>query len=164
LKRALAFQERAAPTAVPEIRRLASLRERNGQSKEAVELYEKVLKLRGGDIIALNNAAVLYAEELKRPDRAVELAKKANSLKPFTPAIEDTLGTALLRRGRKADLQEALVLLRRASQKLDDPSVRYHYAEALLLTGQEVQARPILLQLSQDQNFEKREAAKKLLE
>jgi tetratricopeptide (TPR) repeat protein len=77
--------------------RLAAHHARNGKPTEAARHYEELLGLAGDDFIALNNAAMLYADELEQPERAIELAERARKLAPRHPAVADTLGWALLR-------------------------------------------------------------------
>lgn len=113
---------------------LAIIRERQKEYVKASEAYEKLLALSPKFVPALNNLAYLCAEHLEQFDKAYELARKARSLDPASPAIADTLGWALFKRG---DYQQALVLLQEGADKNTDSSeIRYHLGMAHYMMGQ----------------------------
>ncbi len=92
--------------------------------KEAARQYEQLLELAEDDAIALNNLASLYTEELGKPDRAVELARRAYEI-DSRPAIAATLGWALYRRGKPADFEAARGLLKVATAAQATPQRLY---------------------------------------
>ena len=51
-------------------------------------------------LLALNNLAVLYSDDLGQLDKAYDLAKKAREVAPNDPHIADTLGWILYKEGR----------------------------------------------------------------
>jgi len=61
--------------------------------------YEKLLGINSSFLPALNNLAYLCAEQLGQLDKAYEFARKARDLRPDDPAIADTLGWILYKRG-----------------------------------------------------------------
>ncbi len=140
LERAIA----AEPSATEARLRLAAHWDRQGEARRAAAVYEAILEQDGAQVAALNNAAVLYADRLGDAPRAVELAEKALKLAPDAPTVEDTLGWALVRRGRPGDVQRALPLLERASLGLEHPDVKLHLAVARHLSGRAEEARPLV--------------------
>ncbi len=92
----------------------------------------------------LNNAASLYAEVPASVDRAVDLAQRAFELAPERPEVADTLGWALLRRGKAADADRCVALLRKAHTALRSAETAFHYGSALLHAGQVEQGKELL--------------------
>ena len=109
----------------------------------------------------LNNIAWLSRKT--DPKRALELAEKANSLKPDDAEIADTLGSLLLEQGANA---RGLELLQKAFQLApDSPNIHYHYAAALAKSGQKEKARRELERLLESKKSFSQEAdARSLLE
>ena len=112
------------------------------------------------NIVALNNLAWLYSIEKDR--RALEFAKKAYNIKPEDAGIQDTYGWILVQQGK---VEEGLRILQKVIKRLPDvPEVRYHYATALMKSGEEIKARKIFVELLEnDEPFEGREDAQKLV-
>jgi len=79
----------------------ALLLQREGDTKGALELYEKVLKQRPNELTSLNNAAWLYST--LNNSRAEVLAERAFSLSPDNAAIADTYGWILYKAGKVAE-------------------------------------------------------------
>jgi predicted Zn-dependent protease len=140
LKAALA----ADPRCVPALRHAGEWAMRQRRWKEAGEAFEKLLAVTPEDTSALNNLAYLAADHLDDPGRAVSLAERADSIAPGRPAIEDTLGWALIRRGKLEDRKRALELLRHASSYLELPDVTLHLAVALHMTGRADESKKLL--------------------
>jgi predicted Zn-dependent protease len=105
----------------------------------AAAAYEKCLSIRPDAILALNNLAYLYAEQLGNADRALELARKARELDPNSPEVADTLGWILFNR---RDYAGALELLAESAARLpSNPEVQFHFARASQMMGQVEPAR-----------------------
>ncbi len=103
----------------------------HGRSQEAIAAYEAILQQTPDNAIVLNNLAGLYLGQGDARARAT--AERALKLVPDSPAIQDTLGWLLIEQGKPA---EGLELLRKALGKLPkNDGVRYHYAIALIRTG-----------------------------
>lgn len=140
---------------------LAEYHQTNARSREALESYERVLEGHPDHVIALNNAAWLYAEA--DDPRGVELARRAVQLAPQAAPVLDTYGWALVRQGR---VDEGLPYLRDAAERApgaDD--IQYHLAYALARTGERDEARDILSRLLADADeFSYREQAQGLLQ
>ncbi len=88
---------------------------------------------------AQNNLAVLYTEHFGELDKAYELAQSARALRPEDPAIADTLGWILYKKG---NYQEALPMLEDAASKLpDNPEIQFHLGMARYMMGKTDEAR-----------------------
>jgi putative PEP-CTERM system TPR-repeat lipoprotein len=108
-----------------------------GNLAAARSSYERLLKLGGEQSSVLNNLANIH---IKQGDaKAVAYAEKAFALAPTDPAVQDTLGWALVQQGQ---LDKGLRNLREA--RLRDPQnleIRYHVASALSRAGRTDEAR-----------------------
>jgi tetratricopeptide (TPR) repeat protein len=94
------------------------------EPQKAREAYEKYLVTKPDAGVVLNNLANLYADQLKQPDRALELARKARAAEPTSPLIADTLGWILY---HKKAYDEALPLLQESGAKFPQhPEIHYH--------------------------------------
>lgn len=118
----------------------------NGRNKEAIAQYQTILQQAPQNPIALNNLAGLY--QRVADGRALPTAEQAFKLAPENPAIQDTLGWILVEQGQAG---RGLDLLRKASAKAPkNVGIRYHYAIALVRTGDKAQARKELESLLKD--------------
>ncbi len=89
---------------------------------------------------ALNALGYTLANRTERYDEALELIQRALAIKPNDPAIRDSLGWVLYKRG---DYDAALGHLRAAMNTMPDPEVAAHLGEVLWATGEEDEARTI---------------------
>ena len=89
---------------------------------------------------ALNALGYTLANRTERYDEALELIQRALEIKPNDPAIRDSLGWVLYKRG---EYDEALGHLRAAMNTMPDPEVAAHLGEVLWATGEEDEARSI---------------------
>lgn len=111
----------------------ALVREKMQDYSSARESYEKLIAVAPEFTPALNNLAWLYVEHLNEPAKAHELASKARALNPTDPAIADTLGWALFKRG---DYQSALTLFQESAGLLGAlPELQYHLGMAYYMMG-----------------------------
>ena len=83
---------------LPALLQLAMLQQSLKNFSGARDAYEKLLAASPNLPLALNNLAILYADNLGQLDRAYDLAKKAREAVPNDPHIADTLGWIFLRR------------------------------------------------------------------
>jgi tetratricopeptide (TPR) repeat protein len=92
--------------------RLASLLAATDRSREAVEMYQELLRVEPQDADAQNNLAWVFATctdaSNRDPKRAVELARRAVQLAPNQGDHWNTLGVALYRAGDWKGAIEAL--------------------------------------------------------
>ncbi|QKE41673.1 MAG: PEP-CTERM system TPR-repeat protein PrsT [Ferrovum myxofaciens] len=111
--------------------------------KSAIEQYQYLLQKTPNNPIVLNNLAYLYLET--HNPQALATAQKAYQLAPRNPNIEDTLGWIYTRQGNP---QKGLELLKPVATQMPDAlDIQYHYAEALIQTGNKDQGRRILEEL-----------------
>ncbi len=121
---------------------LAQLCERTNDFANARDAYERVLSIEPNSISALNNLAYLYADRLNDLNKAYDLARKARDLRSDDPAIADTLGWILSKRG---EYQQALPILQESAAKLpDSPEVQFHLGMTAYMMGQTDLARVAL--------------------
>src|SRR6266404_659813 len=118
---------------------LALVYEKMKDFPKARDAYEKLLSIEPNFVSALNNLAYLYAERLSDVDKAYDLARKARDLQGQDPAVGDTLGWVLYKRG---DYQQALPILQESAQKAgDNPEIQFHLGMTAYMMGQTDLAR-----------------------
>ena len=93
--------------------RLASIYDRQGAPEKAVKVYEQALQQNQKNAQLLIDLALLYANRLHNPAKAMALAKDAYKLAPDDPDISYALGRLALAGG---DCKWALSLLQQAAQ------------------------------------------------
>ena len=147
-----------------DIRSRTALAERmlaTGRPKEAATEYAALVERRPRDPDLWNNLANAYLEANDR-EQALRAARRAKSLAPDDPGVNDTLGWLLIRSGQTA---EGLALLRSAQTRAaGSPEIRYHIAVALRRLDRLDEARRELeFAISSGQRFPGLEAARKLL-
>jgi tetratricopeptide (TPR) repeat protein len=75
----------------------------------AVEAFERALEIEPDNVLALNNVAYLYAENLNDPDRALPYAERAMAAVSYEEGtVLDTLGWTYYRVGRYDEAEEYL--------------------------------------------------------
>jgi tetratricopeptide (TPR) repeat protein len=130
------------PNDVSALTTLALLYERTNDFAKARDAYERLLAIEPNSISALNNLAYLYVDRLNDLDKAYDLARKARDLQGNDPAIADTFGWILSKRG---DYQQALPILQESAAKLpDSPEVQFHLGMTAYMMGQTDLARVAL--------------------
>jgi len=130
------------------------------QTEQAVAEYRQIIKTSPNHVMALNNLAAVLEEQ--NDPNAFGYAQRAYGLQPANPVVMDTYGWSLLQQGK---IQEATPLLKQAAQAMPEtPSVQYHWAEALVKSGQTSEARALLQKLlASSQRFDERDKASTLL-
>jgi len=110
---------------------------RNAQWQNAKMEYEAILETQSASLSVLNNLAVLY--DMEDDPKALEFARKAQSIAPKSASVNDTLGWILVRNGKAA---EGLKYLRNASAlSLANPEIHYHLGVALHQLGRSREAK-----------------------
>ncbi len=113
------------------------------QHANAIREYEAVLELTPNDSDILNNLAWLY--HIKNDPKALDMAARAFRYAPDNPSIQDTYGWILTQRGQPV---KGLRLIRQALLALpDNPYIRFHFASALIDTGDIEQGKQVLKKL-----------------
>ena len=126
----------------PALMTLALIYERMQDYPKERDAYEKLLVINPNSVAALNNLAYLYSERLNDLNRAYDLARKAREAQEQDPAIGDTLGWVLYKRG---DYQQGLPLLQEAAEKAPDtPEIQFHLGMTAYMMGQTDLARVAL--------------------
>jgi len=110
--------------------RIGLLHDKLGERDKLIERMKKALALAPEDPQALNYLGYTYVEMGINLDEALLLLKKAVSIRPNDGFILDSLGWAYYKLKRYRDAVSELV---RATEIVkDDPTIKYHLAEAYL--------------------------------
>jgi tetratricopeptide (TPR) repeat protein len=132
--------------------------------EQARQTFERILAVNPVSVPALNNLAMLWVGPLNDPARAVEFAERAYREAPSVPAVKDTLGWSLFRRGRAQDQERALTLLSAADDGLRSPESAYHLGALQLGMGKRAEAEQSLKRaLASKAPFEGAAEARELL-
>jgi tetratricopeptide (TPR) repeat protein len=111
---------------------------------EARDAYNKVIAASPDFSPALNNLSYLYSEHLGDLDKAYELAEKCRQLSPQDPALADTLGWILYKKG---EYTRALPLVVDSATRLpNQPEIQLHLGLIQYMLGDEKAARAALQQ------------------
>ncbi len=139
----------------------AAVFQEQGNRKESIAEYERVLEQVPDQVLALNNLAWLYYEV--GDARAVSVAERATALRPDLAAVTDTAGWIYLQTG---DLSRGLELLAKAAeQSKGDSEILYHLAVAQDQDGQKDAAVATLEKaLASDEVFTSRAEAQALFD
>jgi tetratricopeptide (TPR) repeat protein len=95
---------------------------------ESVAQYRKAIKRWPDSALSLNALGYTLADHTAEYKEAEKLIRKALKYDPESPAIIDSLGWVLHKQGQH---EAALVELKKAYAKLDDPEVASHIIEVL---------------------------------
>ena len=127
---------------------------------KAIETSEKLLVIQADKFTATNNQAWLYS--LAKNPKALGLAERAYHASPDDVGVQDTYGWLLVQQGQ---VDEGRQILEQVIKVLPGvPEVQYHYAVALMKSGEKLKARKILINLlANGQSFEGRDEAQALL-
>ena len=166
IHKAIMTYERALPEVSNKVaiyNQMATVFEKNGNYKEAIGVYDKILKINPNNNIAANNLSALlldYGEQSER-SRALDLAKGFSSIKQ--PAFQDTLGWAYVKNG---EYQKAVEILE--SVVRDAPNIavfQYHLGYALHKNNNNEKAKKHPeVAIDSDQKFSGKADAKALFE
>ncbi|MEO6245056.1 MAG: tetratricopeptide repeat protein [Opitutaceae bacterium] len=128
----------------------------------ARDVYEKFIAANPNFPLVLNNLAALYGDQLKQPERALELARKARALAPNDPSVADTLGWILIQR---KEFAEALPLVEESAKTLStNGEVQYHVGVANRALGKKEPAiAAFRLAVAAPEEFAGKADAKRLL-
>ncbi|GGC97206.1 XrtA/PEP-CTERM system TPR-repeat protein PrsT [Undibacterium terreum] len=103
----------------------------------AIEQFQILLKAAPDNVVVLNNLAWAYDQE--KDPKALGYAEKAYKLAPESAAVLDTYGWLLI---QKEDVKTGLPLLKKAASLSPTAAeIRFHYAQALIKSGDKTGAR-----------------------
>lgn len=132
-----------------------------GRTAEAADVYLQAVQARQNHVPALNNLAMIWADDEARRGQSVNLAMAAFVLASNEPSVMDTLGYALIRNKR---FEEALNVLARAlALAPGNSAILYHQGLAQAGLGRTAEARSTLEVALTGPDFAEREDAEKLL-
>jgi tetratricopeptide (TPR) repeat protein len=118
---------------------IANLQEQEGKKMEAIANYRKALAKSPDDPTVLNNLAFLLADTGGDSKEALQLASTALRKAPDVPQLRDTLAWIHI---KARNTSEALPILQALINKYpDNNTFRYHYAVALMQSGDRAAAR-----------------------
>jgi cellulose synthase operon protein C len=147
------------PRDVPTRLYLASTQLAAADYRSAMAHYEQILATEPDHVVALNDLA--WSCQQTGDKRALAFAEKAYALAPANPSVADTLGWILAQQGQPG---RALPLLKKATDSAPQAGdIRFHYASALLRTGERGEARRQLERLQSDARFQHRDEVRALL-
>lgn len=137
------------------------LQQVRGDLKEAARNYNTALDYDEHNAVALNNLAMIYADQDGRQAECLKLAMTAFENASTDPGVIDTLGYALLRNGRAG---EALRTLQKADAlRPKNPIINYHMAMAYKQLGQKNEALSRIQVAMDDRDLAQDHSAKTLL-
>jgi tetratricopeptide (TPR) repeat protein len=118
---------------------VANLQDQSGKKMEAIASYRKALAKTPEDPTVLNNLAFLLADSGADTNEALQLVSTAIRKAPEVPQLRDTLAWIQIKRHNTA---EALPILQSLTDKYpQDNAFRYHYAVALIESGNRAAAK-----------------------
>lgn len=138
----------------------AQTRMAQGDYAQAASLYETILKKEPSNALVLNNLAWVYHKS--GDPRARATAEQAYKLSPSAPIVADTFGWMLVEQGDAA--RGAEILGKAYAGTKDQPELTFHYAAALIKSGNKAKGQPLLAELIKSgKSFPQLEEAKQLL-
>jgi Flp pilus assembly protein TadD len=118
---------------------IASIEDRMGKKANAIADYRKALAKSPTDPTILNNLAFLLVDSGGDANEALQLVNTAIRQKPSVPQLRDTLAWIQIKRHNTA---EALPILHGLTDNYPlDNTFRYHYAVALIESGDRAGAK-----------------------
>jgi len=131
----------AEPDNAQWLQMLGELYMQTGGNEQAVPLLEHALDIEPDNTRAANNLAYVYLTDNRRLPDALTLAEQAASARPADGNILDTLGWAYLKNGRPDEAARTLEIATLLAPT--NPTVLYHFGEALHKTGHTERAEQV---------------------
>ena len=149
------------PDDVPARQTLAGTYIKLDRHADAIAQYDEILKISGNNPIVLNDLAWHLRES--DPDRALQFAKRANTIAPQSVSIMDTLAAILLMQGDTAGAQR--IIENALEKNPESPTVLFRRAMFLEATGKTDQAiRELDSLLKKKQEFPEKAKAEHMLQ
>ena len=122
--------------------RLAKIFLLESQNKvaDAVDQLRLLLKDRPDDPSVLNALGYTLVDRTRHEKEGLQLIERALAMTPDNGAVLDSMGWALHKVGRH---QEALELLQRARQRVQDGEIEFHLGEVLAALGRKDEAQQV---------------------
>jgi tetratricopeptide (TPR) repeat protein len=120
--------------------KLALIYENRGQQKQAESTYRRFIKHHPNSFLGYNQLAWLYAQQGRRLDEALGLARKADELRPGNTSVNDTIGWLLYLKKEYAQAEQHLKKANNISRG-NNPEIRYHLAVVLKERGKTSEAK-----------------------
>lgn len=141
------------PTDVSGLLPFAQLYMQMGENREAIDLYNKIIKINPGNPVAHNNLGWLY--HLVGDSRALASARKAYELAPRSSDIMDTYGWLLI---LDQQYNQGIPILKDALSSSDqNPEIQLHLASALVRQGvNKADAKPLIQSLRENKQYRKK--------
>jgi tetratricopeptide (TPR) repeat protein len=121
---------------------VAGVRVLEQRTDDAISLYRRIVAVKPGDALALNNLATLLSERSSTRPEALHSIDQAINVAGRLPVLLDTKGTVLIYDGKAA---EAVSLLKEATTGSEpDPRFLFHLSLACERVGKQDDARAAL--------------------
>jgi len=125
---------KAAPDNTSLLFRLGAVQDKAGYKKACLSTMEKIIELDPEDASALNYLGYSYAEQGILLNKALDLIKRANAIKPDDGYITDSLGWVYYKMG---DFKKAVKILEKAARLSSfETIISDHLGDAYQKTGQ----------------------------
>lgn len=118
--------------------------DRMGNVIQAEKDLREVVKLDPKDADALNALGYMLVINTTRYQDAADLIKQALELRPDSPAVMDSMGWVLFKKG---DAKGAEDWLRKAYEQMPDPEIGAHLIEVLSVNGKAEEARKLFKEM-----------------
>jgi len=123
-----------------------SVLEQGGRLKQALEAFRTAWELAPESSTTQNAYGYTLTVATRRYAEAERLITSALAQDPQNPAIMDSMGWVLFKRGKR---DAARVWLERAYELLNDPEIAAHVGELLWVSGEREAARELLVEAQQ---------------
>src|SRR5688500_12481531 len=134
----------AVPTAPQPHYLLGLLAKTQNRVDDAIDSFQKVLRLDPNDVGANINLGQLYAQQRKYPE-AIAMLRTAVAAEPYNATALYNLGTALMRGGQRVEGQKVIAQFQELRQRCTGTTLgtnyleQGRYAEAIASTGAETE-------------------------
>lgn len=118
--------------------------DRMGNVAQAEKDLREVVALDSKDADALNALGYMLAVSTTRYQDAYDLIKQALDLRPDSPAVMDSMGWIMFKKGDAKGAEEWLV---KAYDKMPDPEIAAHLIEVLAVNGKRDEARKLFKEM-----------------
>ena len=118
--------------------------DRMGNVVQAEKDLREVVALDSKDADALNALGYMLAVSTTRYQDAYDLIKQALDLRPDSPAVMDSMGWIMFKKG---DAKGAEEWLAKAYDKMPDPEIAAHLIEVLAVNGKRDEARKLFKEM-----------------